>query len=217
MTRHHRREADRTSSRQWLPALAESFRKELSKGEPAASHRFPPAALSATFEVEAYNAGDRPGRGPTYLMDNPSRQTLVSQRRFHLLNGGLLIRRSDAAPPWNRWGAAGAANSSSSLENNGCSESLPPSALAGIFLSATRIFIMVGLTDQQPAGRSLALSRLRVGTVKKDHISGRFRKRVVASHGRNAKRSFLRSDAFRVKTRHNEVAPSQIRNAPLLS
>jgi len=183
-------------------ALAEFSGKELIKGEPDASS-FPSGGLRATFEARGYTAWDP--TSPAYIMENPNGATLVIPTAFVSWTGEALdkkvplLRSMDAL-------------------------SIQAMRILKLFgnTAAQRVFTTVGaeqeyfLIDQSffysrpdliNCGRTLFGAKPPKGQEMEDQYFGAIPERVLACMGE------VEAELFKlgvpVKTRHNEVAPSQ--------
>jgi len=189
-------------------ALAEFSGKELIKGEPDASS-FPSGGLRATFEARGYTAWDP--TSPAYIMDNPNGATLVIPTAFLSWTGEALDKKT----PLLRSMAA-----------------LSDQALRILKLfgntSATKVFTSVGpeqeyfLIDKSfyyarpdllSCGRTLFGAMPPKGQELEDQYFGSIPTRVLAFMA-DAEQELFKL-GVPVKTRHNEVAPSQYEIAPI--
>jgi glutamine synthetase len=188
-------------------AIAEFSGKELVKGEPDASS-FPSGGLRATFEARGYTAWDP--TSPAYIMENPNGSTLVIPTAFvswtheALDKKTPLLRSIDAL-------------------------SIQAKRILKLFgKNATRVNTTVGpeqeyfLIDSQffferpdllNAGRTLFGAPPPKGQELEDQYFGTIPERVLAFMADCEAQLFKLG--VPVKTRHNEVAPSQYEIAPL--
>jgi len=188
-------------------AVAEFAGKELIKGEPDASS-FPSGGMRSTFEARGYTAWDP--TSPPWLLVTPNGTTLVIPTAFVSWTGEALDKKT----PLLR-----------SME----ALSLQAVRILKLFGSrAQRVFTTCGpeqeyfLIDQQfyfnrpdliNAGRTLFGAKPPKGQEMEDQYFGSIPDRVLAfMHD-------LEHELYRVgvpvKTRHNEVAPSQYEIAPV--
>src|SRR5215204_4309386 len=189
-------------------AIAEFSGKELIKGEPDASS-FPSGGLRATFEARGYTAWDP--TSPAYIMENPNGSTLVIPTAFLSWMGEALDKKTPLLRSM---------------------EALSSQALRILKLfgnkDANRVFTTVGaeqeyfLIDKNfyyarpdliTTGRTLFGSPPPKGQELEDQYFGSIPDRVLACMGE------VEAELFKlgvpVRTRHNEVAPSQYEIAPI--
>jgi glutamine synthetase len=188
-------------------AVAEFKGKELIKGEPDASS-FPSGGMRSTFEARGYTAWDP--TSPPWLLVTPNGTTLVIPTAFVSWTGEAL----DQKTPLLR-----------SME----AVSKQAIRILKLFGSkATRVHATCGpeqeyfLIDQQfyftrpdliNAGRTLFGAKPPKGQEMEDHYFGSIPERVLAFM-HDVERELYRV-GVPVKTRHNEVAPSQYEVAPV--
>src|SRR5438874_3160744 len=189
-------------------AIAEFSGKELSKGEPDASS-FPSGGLRAAFEARGYTAWDP--TSPAYVMENPNGSTLVIPTAFLSWTGEALDKKT----PLLRSMEALSAQALRILKLFGSTE-------------ARKVFTTVGpeqeyfLIDKQfyynrpdliACGRTLFGAPPPKGQELEDQYFGPIPERVLACM------ADCEAELFKlgvpVKTRHNEVAPSQYEIAPI--
>ena len=189
-------------------ALFEFSGKELVKGEPDASS-FPSGGLRATFEARGYTAWDP--TSPAYIVENPNGSTLVIPTAFLSWTGEAL----DTKVPLLR-----------------SMEALSTQALRILKLfgntAAGHVFTTVGpeqeyfLIDKSfyylrpdlvATGRTLFGSPPPKGQELEDQYFGSIPARVLACMA-DAEFELFKL-GVPVKTRHNEVAPSQYEIAPI--
>jgi glutamine synthetase len=189
-------------------AVAEFSGKELIKGEPDASS-FPSGGLRATFEARGYTAWDP--TSPAYIMEHPNGATLVVPTAFLSWTGEAL----DTKTPLLR-----------------SMEALSTQALRILKLfgheGVHKVFTTVGaeqeyfLIDkawyfQRPdllnCGRTLFGAKPPKGQELEDQYFGVIPERVLACMA-DAETELFKL-GVPVKTRHNEVAPSQYEIAPI--
>src|SRR5689334_4163630 len=189
-------------------AIAEFSGRELIKGEPDASS-FPSGGLRATFEARGYTAWDP--TSPAYIMENPNGSTLVIPTAFLSWTGEALDKKTPLLRSM---------------------EALSTQALRILRLfgntEAKKVFTTVGpeqeyfLIDQHfyylrpdliNAGRTLFGAPPPKGQELEDQYFGAIPERVLACM------ADCEAELFKlgvpVKTRHNEVAPSQYEIAPI--
>src|SRR6476660_5069235 len=189
-------------------AIAEFSGKELIKGEPDASS-FPSGGLRATFEARGYTAWDP--TSPAYIMENPNGSTLVIPTAFLSWTGEALDKKTPLLRSM---------------------EALSTQALRILKLfgnkDAIKVFTTVGaeqeyfLIDKNfyyarpdliTTGRTLFGAPPPKGQELEDQYFGAIPVRILACMGE------VEAELFKlgvpVKTRHNEVAPSQYEIAPI--
>jgi glutamine synthetase len=189
-------------------ALAEFSGKELVKGEPDASS-FPSGGLRATFEARGYTAWDP--TSPAYIQDNPNGATLVIPTAFISWTGEALDKKTPLLRSM---------------------EALSTQALRVLRLfgnhDAVKVFTTVGpeqeyfLIDKNfyfarpdliTTGRTLFGAPPPKGQELEDQYFGAIPERILACMA-DAEAELFKL-GVPVKTRHNEVAPSQYELAPL--
>jgi glutamine synthetase len=189
-------------------ALAEFSGKELIQAEPDASS-FPSGGLRSTFEARGYTAWDP--TSPAFILENPNGALLCIPTAFVSWTGEAL----DNKIPLLR-----------------SMDALSKSALRALSLfdnaSASRIFTSVGpeqeyfLIDEQyyferpdlvTTGRTLFGAKPAKGQELDDHYFGSIPERVLAYMLECELE--LAKLGVPIKTRHNEVAPSQYELAPI--
>ncbi len=189
-------------------AIAEFSGKELIKGEPDASS-FPSGGLRATFEARGYTAWDP--TSPAYVMENPNGSTLVIPTAFLSWTGEALDKKTPLLRSM---------------------DALSTQALRVLRLfgnnDAVRIFTTVGAEQEYflidkvfyysrpdliTCGRTLFGTPPPKGQELEDQYFGSIPERVLACMGE------VEAELFKlgvpVRTRHNEVAPSQYEIAPI--
>jgi glutamine synthetase len=188
-------------------AVAEFSGKELIKGEPDASS-FPSGGMRSTFEARGYTAWDP--TSPPWLLVTPNGTTLVIPTAFVSWTGEALDKKTPLLRSM---------------------EGLSKQAVRILKLfgsKAQRVFTTCGpeqeyfLIDQQfyfnrpdliNAGRTLFGAKPPKGQEMEDHYFGSIPERVLAfMHDLERE---LYQVGVPVKTRHNEVAPSQYEIAPV--
>ncbi|HLH66102.1 MAG TPA: glutamine synthetase III [Solirubrobacteraceae bacterium] len=189
-------------------ALAEFSGKELIQGEPDASS-FPTGGIRATFEARGYTAWDP--TSPAFILENPNGALLCIPTAFASWTGEAL----DHKIPLLR-----------------SMDALSRSAIRALRLfgnqDAQRVFTTVGpeqeyfLIDEQyyferpdlvTCGRTLFGAKPPKGHELDDHYFGSIPERVLACMLETELE--LQKLGVPVKTRHNEVAPSQYEIAPI--
>ena len=189
-------------------ALAEFSGKELIQAEPDASS-FPTGGIRATFEARGYTAWDP--TSPAFILENPNGALLCIPTAFVSWTGEAL----DNKIPLLR-----------------SMDALSKSAMRALRLfdnaTAVRVFTTVGpeqeyfLIDEQyyferpdlyTTGRTLFGAKPPKGHELDDHYFGSIPERVLAYMLDCEKE--LAKLGVPIKTRHNEVAPSQYEVAPI--
>jgi glutamine synthetase len=189
-------------------AIAEFSGKELVRGEPDASS-FPSGGIRATFEARGYTAWDP--TSPAYIMEGPNGATLVIPTAFLSWTGEALDKKTPLL------------RSMEALSN----QALRILRLFGN-TAARKVFTTVGpeqeyfLIDKNfyylrpdliNAGRTLFGARPPKGQEMEDQYFGSIPERVIACMA-DAEAELFKL-GVPVKTRHNEVAPSQYEIAPI--
>ena len=189
-------------------AVVEFSGKELVKGEPDASS-FPSGGIRATFEARGYTAWDP--TSPAYVYESPNGSTLVIPTAFVSWTGEALDKKTPLLRSM---------------------EALSAQALRILRLfgnkDAKKVFTTVGpeqeyfLIDQHfyylrpdllNAGRTLFGAPPPKGQELEDQYFGAIPERVLACMADSEAQLFKLG--VPVKTRHNEVAPSQYEIAPI--
>jgi glutamine synthetase len=188
-------------------AIAEFSGKELIKGEPDASS-FPSGGLRATFEARGYTAWDP--TSPAYIQENPNGSTLVIPTAFLSWTGEALDKKTPLLKSM---------------------DALSTQALRILKLfgkDASKVFTTVGpeqeyfLIDKtffyhRPdlinCGRTLFGAPPPKGQELEDQYFATIPERVLACMA-DAEAELFKL-GVPVKTRHNEVAPSQYEIAPI--
>jgi glutamine synthetase len=188
-------------------ALAEFGGKELVRGEPDASS-FPSGGMRSTFEARGYTAWDP--TSPPWLLVNGNSRTLVIPTAFVSWTGEALDKKTPLLRSM---------------------EALSAQAVRVLKLfgsSATRVTATCGLEQEyflidrnfyfaRPdlinAGRTLFGARPPKGQELEDQYFGSIPERVLACMAEAE--AELYKVGVPIKTRHNEVAPSQYEVAPI--
>ena len=189
-------------------AIAEFSGKELIKGEPDASS-FPSGGLRSTFEARGYTAWDP--TSPAFIMEHANGSTLVIPTAFLSWTGEALDKKTPLLRSM---------------------EALSTQALRIVRLfdnkAAQKVFTTVGAEQEyflidknfyysRPdlinAGRTLFGARPPKGQEMEDQYFGTIPERVLACMAEAEHEMFKLG--VPVKTRHNEVAPSQYEIAPI--
>jgi glutamine synthetase len=189
-------------------AMAEFSGKELVKGEPDASS-FPSGGLRATFEARGYTGWDP--TSPAYIMENPNGSTLVIPTVFVSWTGEAL----DKKVPLLRSMEALSAQALRILKLFGKNDVVKVFTTVGpeqeYFLIDKNFYY--SRPDLISCGRSLFGTPPPKGQEMEDQYFGSIPDRVLAYMAE------VEAELFKlgvpVKTRHNEVAPSQYEIAPI--
>src|SRR3954467_13024708 len=189
-------------------ALAEFSGKELIKGEPDASS-FPSGGLRATFEARGYTAWDP--TSPAYVMENPNGSTLVIPTAFLSWTGEALDKKT----PLLRSMDALSTQALRILRIFGNKDAIKVFTTVG----AEQEYFLIDKAfyysrpDLITCGRTLFGAPPPKGQELEDQYFGSIPDRVLACMGE------AESELFKlgvpVRTRHNEVAPSQYEIAPI--
>jgi glutamine synthetase len=189
-------------------AIAEFSGKELIKGEPDASS-FPSGGLRATFEARGYTAWDP--TSPAYIMENPNGSTLVIPTAFLSWTGEALDKKT----PLLRSMEALSQQALRILRIFGNKEAIKVFTTVG----AEQEYFLIDKTfyysrpDLITCGRTLFGAPPPKGQELEDQYFGSIPDRVLACMGE------CEAELFKlgvpVRTRHNEVAPSQYEIAPI--
>jgi glutamine synthetase len=189
-------------------AIAEFTGKQLFQGEPDASS-FPSGGIRSTFEARGYTAWDV--TSPCYLMESPNGTTLCIPTAFVSWTGEVL----DLKTPVLRSMRALDMQARRVLKLFGHDNIAMVTATAGPeqeYFLIDRSFYL-NRPDLLSAGRTLFGARSPKGQEFEDQYFGVIPERVLAfMHESEAE---LYKLGVPVKTRHNEVAPSQYEIAPI--
>jgi len=188
-------------------ALAEFSGKELVRGEPDASS-FPSGGMRSTFEARGYTAWDP--TSPPWLLMNGNSATLVIPTAFVSWTGEALDKKT----PLLRSMEALSAQAVRVLKLFGSHATRVTSTCGPeqeYFLIDRNFYF--ARPDLINAGRTLFGARPPKGQELEDQYFGSIPERVLACMAE------VEADLYRVgvpiKTRHNEVAPSQYEVAPI--
>jgi glutamine synthetase len=189
-------------------AMAEFSGKELIQGEPDASS-FPSGGLRATFEARGYTAWDP--TSPAYILDNPNGTTLCIPTAFCSWTGEALDKKT----PLLRSMQAIDKQARRVLSMFGHKDVGQVTASAGpeqeYFLIDRNFFF--ARPDLVVTGRTLFGAKPPKGQEFEDQYFGAIPERVLACMLEGERELFKLG--VPVKTRHNEVAPSQYEIAPM--
>src|SRR6478672_3591938 len=189
-------------------AVAEFSGRELIKGEPDASS-FPSGGLRATFEARGYTAWDP--TSPAYVMENPNGSTLVIPTAFLSWTGEALDKKT----PLLRSMEALSAQALRILRLFGNKDAAKVFTTVGAeqeYFLIDKVFYY-SRPDLITCGRTLFGAPPPKGQELEDQYFGSIPERVIACMAE------CEAELFKlgvpVKTRHNEVAPSQYEIAPI--
>jgi glutamine synthetase len=189
-------------------AVAEFSGSELIQGEPDASS-FPSGGLRATFEARGYTAWDP--TSPAYILDNPNGTTLCIPTAYCSWTGEALDKKT----PLLRSMQAVDRQARRLLELFGHKDIGPVNASAGpeqeYFLIDRNFYF--ARPDLVMTGRTLFGAKPPKGQEFEDQYFGAIPERVLACMLETERELFKLG--VPVKTRHNEVAPSQYEIAPV--
>jgi glutamine synthetase len=189
-------------------ALTEFSGKTLIQGEPDASS-FPSGGIRATFEARGYTAWDV--TSPAYLLEGPNGVTLCIPTAFVSWTGEALDKKT----PVLRSQAALNKQAQRILKLFGHENPAFVTAFAGAeqeyFLIDRNFFY--ARPDLLNAGRTLFGAKPPKGQEFEDQYFGAIPERVI-SYMVDIERELFKL-GVPVKTRHNEVAPSQFEIAPI--
>jgi glutamine synthetase len=189
-------------------AVAEFSGSELIQGEPDASS-FPSGGLRATFEARGYTAWDP--TSPAYILDNPNGTTLCIPTAYCSWTGEALDKKT----PLLRSMQAVDRQARRVLGIFGHKDVGPVNASAGpeqeYFLIDRNFFF--ARPDLAMTGRTLFGAKPPKGQEFEDQYFGAIPERVLACMLETERELFKLG--VPVKTRHNEVAPSQYEIAPV--
>lgn len=189
-------------------AMAEFSGKMLIQGEPDASS-FPSGGLRATFEARGYTAWDV--TSPAYLLENPNGTVLCIPTAFVSWTGEALDKKT----PLLRSLQSLNKQAKRVLKLFGVNSKLPLTSYAGPeqeYFLVDRNFVF-SRPDLLIAGRSLFGAPSAKGQEFEDQYFGVVPRRVL-SFMMEVERELFKL-GVPVKTRHNEVAPSQFEIAPI--
>jgi glutamine synthetase len=188
-------------------AIAEFSGRELIKGEPDASS-FPSGGLRATFEARGYTAWDP--TSPAYIMEHPNGSTLVIPTAFLSWTGEALDKKTPLLKSMD-------ALSTQALRVLKLFGKDAPRVVTTVGPEQEYFLIDKAFYYQRPdlvyCGRTLFGAPPPKGQELEDQYFGTIPERVLAYM------ADCEAELFKlgvpVKTRHNEVAPSQYEIAPI--
>ncbi len=188
-------------------ALAEFSGKELVRGEPDASS-FPSGGMRSTFEARGYTAWDP--TSPPWLLVNANSVTLVIPTAFVSWTGEALDKKT----PLLRSMEALSAQAVRVLKLFGSTATRVTATFGPeqeYFLIDSNFYF--SRPDLINAGRTLFGARPPKGQEMEDQYFGAIPERVIACMAESE--AELYKVGVPIKTRHNEVAPSQYEVAPI--
>lgn len=189
-------------------ALTEFTGKQLVQGEPDASS-FPSGGIRSTFEARGYTAWDV--TSPAYILENPNGTTLCIPTAYFSWTGDILDKKT----PLLRSMKVLSAQATRILKLFGHKEIGMVVSTAGpeqeYFLIDRNFFF--ARPDLLNAGRTLFGAKPPKGQEFEDQYFGSIPERVLACMMDGEREMFKLG--IPVKTRHNEVAPSQYEIAPI--
>lgn len=189
-------------------ALSEFSGKQLIQGEPDGSS-FPSGGIRATFEARGYTIWDV--TSPAYILENPNGTTLCIPTAFVSWTGEALDKKT----PVLRSMQALNVQAQRILKLFGHTDGALVSATAGpeqeYFLIDRNFYF--ARPDLINAGRTLFGAKPPKGQEFEDHYFGAIPERVLAFMLEVERELFKLG--VPIKTRHNEVAPSQYEIAPI--
>jgi glutamine synthetase len=189
-------------------ALTEFSGKQLIQGEPDGSS-FPSGGIRATFEARGYTIWDV--TSPAYILENPNGTTLCIPTAFVSWTGEALDKKT----PVLRSMQALNKQVQRILKLFGHTDGALVSSTAGpeqeYFLIDRNFFF--ARPDLLNAGRTLFGAKPPKGQEFEDHYFGAIPERVLACMLEGERE--LYKLGIPIKTRHNEVAPSQYEIAPV--
>jgi glutamine synthetase len=189
-------------------ALAIFSGKELVKGEPDASS-FPSGGLRATFEARGYTAWDP--TSPAYIMEHPNGSTLVIPTAFLSWTGESLDKKTPLLKSMDALSAQ-AIRILKLFGHTGVHKVFTTVGAEQEYFLIDKHFYYAR-PDLVATGRTLFGSPPPKGQELEDHYFGVIPERVLAFMA-DSENELIKL-GVPVKTRHNEVAPSQYELAPL--
>jgi glutamine synthetase len=188
-------------------AIAEFSGKELIKGEPDASS-FPSGGLRATFEARGYTAWDP--TSPAYIVENPNGSTLVIPTAFLSWTGEALDKKTPLLKSMDALSVQ--ASRVLKLFGKDVSRVITTVGPEQEYFLIDKNFVYAR-PDLIACGRTLFGAPPPKGQELEDQYFGTIPERVLAYMAE------VEAELFKygvpVKTRHNEVAPSQYEIAPI--
>ena len=188
-------------------AVAEFSGKELIKGEPDASS-FPSGGMRSTFEARGYTAWDP--TSPPWLLESPNGATLVIPTAFVSWTGEALDKKTPLLRSMEA--LSGQAVRILKLFGSKAERVVTTCGPEQEYFLIDRHFFFAR-PDLTLAGRTLFGARPPKGQEMEDQYFGHIPERVLAFMMEVERE--LYKVGVPVKTRHNEVAPSQYEVAPI--
>jgi len=189
-------------------AMAEFSGKELIKGEPDASS-FPSGGIRATFEARGYTAWDP--TSPAYIAEHPNGSTLVIPTAFLSWTGEALDKKTPLLRSMDALSAQ-AVRLLKLFGKNDVNKVFTTVGPEQEYFLIDKGFYMLR-PDLINCGRTVFGAKPPKGQEMEDQYFGTIPERVLACM------SDVEFELFKlgvpVKTRHNEVAPSQYEIAPI--
>jgi glutamine synthetase len=189
-------------------AILEFSGKELIKGEPDASS-FPSGGIRATFEARGYTAWDP--TSPAFIRETSHGATLVIPTAFASWTGEALDKKTPLLRSCEAINAQ-AVRLLHMLGEKGVSKVYPTTGPEQEYFLIDRHFYTLR-PDMVACGRTLFGARPPKGQELEDHYFGAIPERVLAFMMDFEEE--LWKLGIPIKTRHNEVAPSQFELAPI--
>jgi glutamine synthetase len=189
-------------------AILEFSGKELIKGEPDASS-FPSGGIRATFEARGYTAWDP--TSPAFIRETPHGATLTIPTAFCSWTGEALDKKTPLLRSCEAIDKA-AVRLLHLLGERDVAKVYPTAGAEQEYFLIDREFYLLR-PDLVACGRTLFGARPPKGQQLEDHYFGNISQRVLAFM------MDLEHELWKlgipIKTRHNEVAPSQFELAPI--
>ena len=181
---------------------------QLIQGEPDASS-FPSGGMRTTFEARGYTAWDP--SSPLFIMDGPNGRTLCVPSVFISYHGEALDKKTPLLRSMKALNDA-ALRMLQLFGNNSAIRVTPTLGVEQEYFLIDRTFHALR-PDLLACGRTLIGARPPKGQQLEDHYFGSIKSRVQAFM-QEAEYELYRL-GIPIKTRHNEVAPSQFECAPI--
>jgi glutamine synthetase len=188
-------------------AIAEFSGKELVRGEPDASS-FPSGGIRATFEARGYTAWDP--TSPAFILENPNGTTLCIPTAFCSWTGEALDKKTPLLRSMDALSTQ--ALRILRLFGSKAARVYPTAGPEQEYFLIDKHFYFAR-PDLINAGRTLFGAKPPKGQEMEDHYFGAIPERVLACMLETEME--LYKLGVPVKTRHNEVAPSQYEIAPV--
>ncbi len=189
-------------------ALAEFSGDQLIQGEPDGSS-FPTGGIRPTFEARGYTAWDV--TSPAYILENPNGTTLCIPTAFVSWTGEALDKKTPVLRSMKALNEQAQRILKLFGHDDGAMVIPTAGAEQEYFLIDQHFFM--ARPDSLTAGRTLFGAKPPKGQEFDDHYFGAIPERVLACMLETERELFKLG--VPVKTRHNEVAPSQFEMAPV--